>query len=75
MTISVLVPPALVAVTVYALGAEVAVAVPEIAPVTGSITRPTGNAGEIVTVTGPLVITGVNGVPAWLTAKVFVFGV
>ena len=64
MTISVPVPPALVAVIVYALGAEVALAVPEIAPVTGSITRPAGNAGEIVTVTGPFVITGVYGVPA-----------
>ena len=52
-----------------------AVGVPEIAPVAGSITRPAGNAGEIVTVTGPLVITGVNGVAAWFTANVIVLGV
>jgi hypothetical protein len=58
--ISVADPPALLAVTVYERRAAVAVGVPEIAPVAGLIERPAGSAGEIVTVTGAPVITGVR---------------
>ena len=47
VTVAVSLPPALLAVTVYAVEFETAVGVPEIAPVVLSNARPAGRAGEI----------------------------
>ena len=73
--ISVAEPPALLAVTVYEVSDIAADGVPEIAPLAESITRPAGNAGEIVTVTGLPVMAGVKVEIACPTAPTIVFGV
>ena len=54
-------PPALVAVIVYVLEAEIAVGVPEIVPLDESKDNPVGSAGEIVHVsTAPPCAVGVT---------------
>lgn len=70
VTVAVALPPLFVPVTVNVLAAEIAVGVPEIAPVDESNNNPDGNEGEIDhEVTVPPVDVGVAVVMVKLFAK------
>lgn len=75
VTVAVSLPPALLAVTVYAVEFETAVGVPEIAPVVLSNARPAGRAGEIdQDVTVPPLEVGVMVVSATFLVSVSELG-
>ena len=75
VTSSVVLPPVLLAVTVYVADEVTAVGVPEIAPVDESSDRPAGNEGETdhVVMVPPLAV-GVTVVMAVPLVKVNEFG-
>ena len=72
VTVVVILPPVLVALTVYVVVALTTVGVPEISPVAVSNKRPDGSVGVIVQdTTGPPVVVGVSACIAVLLVSMY----
>ena len=72
VTVVVILPPVLVALTMYVVVALTTVGVPEISPVTVSNRRPDGSVGVIVQdTTGPPVVVGVSACIAVLLVSMY----